>query len=486
LTRPAELLTALRRLSFEDGCPRPGEALVVGLSGGADSVALVDLLHCWAQEGSEDSPAPIVAVHVDHGLREESNEDARFCAEFCRERHIDFVSEVVDVKALAAETGLGIEAAGRRARYDIFERVRQERGGDRVATAHHLDDHLETIFLWMGRGSGLSALVGIEASTDERVRPLRSFRSEELREYLRSRKLDWREDPTNVDATRRRNRVGSELLPCFEEIFGPGAAERLGRLSLRAGQERRALRQAAFHLLTACQRPGPEGTICLSRRDFMALSPELQTQVLRAVAAESSRPDRSQRWNEDHFRRVLRFMEGARAGQDASLPEGGLLGVDRDLFTFWTGPRPGAQEGDAEVGHWALREELLPASAERVTFLQHDGADLGGSTTIFHADFDADCIRGPLRLRSLRDGDRMQPLGMSGHKKIRRLLAEHAVPRHRRESQLVVEDSRRVIWVVGLATSHDARVQTSTRSVLRLRVEPGLPIARQQGKDSGS
>ncbi len=424
----------------------------------------------------------LVAVHVDHGLRDDSSQDAEFCAEFCAARGIEYIGEKIDVRRLARSTGLGLEAAGRRARYDCFERHRRDRACARVATAHHLDDHLETLLLWWGRGSGLSAVVGIEASTAQLLRPLRAFRRKDLRDYLRWRGLEWREDPTNADSRRLRSRLRHEVLPLIESVFGPGSARRMARFSVRAAQERQALRELSQRLLDECARPGPDGEILLSRGAFAELGPLLQLQVLREVASSLALPDHSQRWNEEHFRRLLRFLQRARTGQDATLPEGLQLAVEREDFHF----RPRSTPDRGELRRWILHEEVLPASAEQVTFLQHGGADLGGSTTIFHADFDADCIHGPLRLRSLQEGDRMRPLGMSGHKKIRKLLAEQAVPRHRRGEQLVVEDSRRVIWALGLATSHDARIQMSTRSVLRLRVEPELSIAKQQGKDPGS
>jgi tRNA(Ile)-lysidine synthase len=400
-----------------------------------------------------------------------------------------------DVAALARRSGLGVEAAGRRARQELLEELRRERGADRIATAHHLDDHLETLFLWLGRGSALSGLVGIEASTDLYLRPLRSLRRRQLRDYLESRGLSWREDATNQDRARLRNHVRAELLPVFESIFGPGAAGRLDAFSRLASEERAALREAMRHLLESCRHDRDStgrGALVLDRERVLGLPAGLRLQLLRQIVCAPGRPPRSQRWNTTHLRRVLRYMEEGRIGSDLPLPEGGRLSLDRETLTFWP-PDAEPQEAPREAGDWVLHQDLLPAGAGQVTFLQErrgsgihsgdpsglrsgpksPGLDAARATLGFEASFDAERVQGPLLLRRLRQGDRIAPAGMQGHrKKIRRLLAERAVPRHQRDGQLVVEDRHRVIWAVGLATCHSARIQESTRSVLRLRVEP--------------
>lgn len=472
-----DLIHRLRSLSVEEGLPRRGERLVIGLSGGADSVALLDLL----VELRRERELHLVAAHLDHGLRPESDADADFCRRLCHRLEVELHVRRRDVAALAREEGGGIEAAGRRARYAFFEELRREHTCDRIATAHHLDDHVETLFLWLGRGTGLAGLRGIEASTAERVRPLRSFRRFELRRHLQERGLDWCEDPSNADPRRRRNRLRAELLPVFEEIFGASVGERLDGFSRRAAEDLRALDALVERARTECGEQEIPGGRMLDRGAFLALPQVLQRQVLERITASRARAGGHQRWNEARLRDVLGRMERARAGEDLSLPGGGLCQVDRDRLSFFESSRAPAPN---PLVSWRLVEQLLPPGDRMVTFLQQADAASLTSTKLYAASFDADTVRRPLTLRSLGPGDRIQPAGMKGHKPIRKLLAESSVPRHRRCEQLVVEDGDRIIWAVGLSTAEPNRVRNHTRRVLGLRVEPvSSGLQARQGKD---
>lgn len=202
------------------GLLSPGDRVVLGFSGGADSACLLLLL---AEEAVE-----VIAAHLDHRLRKESSSEADRCREMAASLGVEFVSESVDVRALAEREGIGLEEAGREARYEFFERTRRRVGAHLVATAHTLDDHVETMLLNLARGSGLRGLCGIPVRRGVIVRPLLFARKAETEAFCRARGVEFIRDPSNFDESHARVRARRELLPAFERLH-PGALESAAR-----------------------------------------------------------------------------------------------------------------------------------------------------------------------------------------------------------------------------------------------------------------
>jgi tRNA(Ile)-lysidine synthase len=191
--------------------------VVVGLSGGADSVALADVLGVL----SGRLGFRLVAAHLDHGLRPDSAADAAFCDERCRALGIPLVTGAADVRARALRDRRGIEDAARAERYDFLRRVKREAGARLIAVAHNRDDQAETLLLRLLRGAGHAGLSAMRPRQGDLIRPLLGVPREAIERYLRARGLEWRQDPTNADTALARNRVRHELLPLLEARFNP-------------------------------------------------------------------------------------------------------------------------------------------------------------------------------------------------------------------------------------------------------------------------
>lgn len=422
---------------------------MVGLSGGADSVALLCLLHELAPELG----LRLHAAHLDHQLRPESPADRAFCADLARSLGIPFTAAATDVRAQSQ--GEGIEAAARRLRHAWLESVRVAQGMDRIALGHHLDDHAETVLMWLGRGTGLQGLGGIEPARGRIVRPLRGLRRAELRAECTRRGLNWREDATNADLAHPRNCLRHEVLPAFEAAMGPGSVERLGAMSARASGERGALRAFAFDFLERTQiGPGP----VYDRRAWQAASQSIIFQALRVAIESLDRAAPHQRWNEARYRDVLEFISRARTGQQIDLPGGGVLEVTRNSLRLQNRSQTAVSAAEPAL---ELRESVLTRPPAGTSFWGRD-----------RACFDAGRVTPPFNLRKVRPGDRMQPFGMTGQKKLVRLLAEKDIARHDRWSSLVVEDQERIVWAVGLTTSEHTRITEDTQRIVQLRLHP--------------
>jgi tRNA(Ile)-lysidine synthase len=224
----------------------PGSQVLIGLSGGSDSVALTLLL----QELAEHGDFRVVGLaHLHHGLRTTADRDEAFCREFAARRSLPIVVETADVQAYARSSGLSIEDAARRVRYSFLERAAAETGADRVAVGHTQDDQAETFLLKLMRGAGLTGLAGIYPRRGSVIRPLLEVTDVDLQDYLKSRRERWVEDETNEDVENPRNRIRHKVLPELDRAAGAsthGAIARAAALLREDGQWLDELSQTRF------------------------------------------------------------------------------------------------------------------------------------------------------------------------------------------------------------------------------------------------
>jgi tRNA(Ile)-lysidine synthase len=377
-----------------------GGPLLVLLSGGGDSVCLLDVA---VRLGAE-----VAALHVDHGLRADSGADADFCRELCGRLGVPLTVERVDLPA-ARGTG-NLQAEARDARYALAER---HADGD-YATAHTASDQAETVLYRLAVSPGRRALLGMAPRRGRLVRPLLAVTREDARDYCRARGLAWREDPSNRDLLFARARVREQVLPVLREL-NPAAERNIAETAAQLREEAEALDSlvpaAPFSLEALRALPAPIARLALraaaddapiSRRDaerILALPVEGSAEVelpggIRAIAEYGS----------------VRFARGA----DPPPPE--PVGL----------PVPGA----VDFGDWHL-EAALGASGD--VLLDRRVAEAG------------------LLVRAWRHGDRMRPAGLGGTKTLQDLFTDRKVPRAERDRVPVVESGGQVAWVAGLA-----------------------------------
>ncbi len=248
------LVSAVRRSLDSVGLSRPGVSLVAALSGGPDSVALLDALH----RASKKSGATVVAAHLDHALRKDSHADAQFCEELCERLKVRLRSGRSRPSAKALRDG-GLEEAARLTRYSFLRRVAREENAAAIVLGHTLDDQAETVLMRLVRGSGALGLSAMKPWDGELLRPLLETRRSAVMAHLSAFRLPYRSDPTNDDTAFLRNRVRHELIPLLEEKFNPNISEALGRTARTLAEEHSALREVAAQLLDRAVTPTVEG-----------------------------------------------------------------------------------------------------------------------------------------------------------------------------------------------------------------------------------
>ncbi len=231
-----------------------GARMLVGVSGGADSIALMRGLHALAGPGQ----LQIVAAHLNHGMRPRAaEEDADWTAQLCRRFDIPIVLETADAPAYAAEHRLNIEEAAREVRYQFFDRAARAENCSRLAVAHNADDQVETVLHHLFRGTGLAGLRGMQVSRPmaeglSLVRPLLRIRRSQIEEWLGEIGQDFRTDVTNADQSRTRNRLRHSVLPALERELGPQIRDALLRVAEQASELQSTIQELAADLLHNC------------------------------------------------------------------------------------------------------------------------------------------------------------------------------------------------------------------------------------------
>ena len=214
----------------EYGLIEDGNTIVVGVSGGPDSMALLNMLIKLVDDKKIN--AKLVVAHINHGIREEADSETEFVKQFCEKNNIECYIKKEKVEDLAKEQRIGTEEAGRNLRYSFFEEVFQKVNANKIATAHNANDNAETVLMNIIRGAGTSGLKGIEIKRNEKyIRPIIKLRREEIEEYCKRENLNPKYDKTNGENIYTRNKVRNKLIPYIENEFNPNIVKSLNRLS---------------------------------------------------------------------------------------------------------------------------------------------------------------------------------------------------------------------------------------------------------------
>jgi tRNA(Ile)-lysidine synthase len=448
----AEMRRTLERVGV---CP--GAAILVALSGGSDSVALLHGL----VELREASGFRLAAAHLNHALRgAESDRDQCFCDNLCARLNIDFIVE--------RATGLAphmpnLEEAARRARHEFLDRAALQTGSEYVAVGHHADDQAETVLMRLLRGAGVGGLSAMaEIGPGRLIRPLLSLSRRDILSYLEEIGAAFVTDASNFSSALLRNRIRHDLLPTLNREYVPGISRRLAALAAEMQSVDGFLLRAAAQELSAMLRAG--GELDLSR--FARVDPALRVPVLRQYLAAHLGSLR--RVNRDHLEGLSHLCLAGPANGQISLP-GGRCAVrqydrlriaDRASAARANFSTPLAFEGTTEIAEAALAFEASLVGAEEAAMPADQSAAL----------FDIQALAGEgLTARNFKPGDRIRPLGMAGTRKVKDVFIDKKLPPRLRGRFPVVAMGARIVWLPGILRGDGALVSTASERVLRIR-----------------
>lgn len=455
MTTTSDLQTRITGAICKKQLFKPGDTLIIGLSGGADSTALLDLLATLPT-----FPLRLVAAHLNHCLRgADSDADEEFCRALAERYAIPFESRRVDVKAMAAANSLNLEDAGRRARIVFFDELVSAWQAAAVVLAHHADDQAETVLMRLLRGSGMGGLAGMPWRNGRGyVRPLLDITRCEIEAYLAERLLKWREDSSNLDITFLRNRIRHELLPILEQ-YNPAVRTALAATAGILSEEDALLNALTIQAAGQVCRFSDRAATC-DIPLLIAHPLALQRRLIRLVLSRLA--GNLEHITHLHLEDILQMTAAPRPNLRISLPHGLVAVKEYDTLVVKT------------------RDET-PPEAEEITIPGPGSYRLPGGTTLCieiaptHVNpggtsatvcFDCDRAPFPWHIRTFRPGDRIQPFGMSGRKKVKDIFINEKIPLARRALTPLVFCGSELIWIVGLRTSHLARVDTSSSRIV--------------------
>jgi tRNA(Ile)-lysidine synthase len=458
-------------LSSECGI-QPGAVIVVGISGGADSMALTHMLHTSGYQ--------VIPAHFNHRLRENSFEDADTALALCNQLGIQLCLGGGDVQTYCKEHRKGIEEGARDLRYYFLFALAKNKGAQAVAVAHHADDQVETILMHFIRGAGLSGLKGMPYHSDSSqfssgiplIRPLLSTTHAELVNYCGEHEIRYIEDPSNQQDTFFRNRLRHQIIPLLEEQ-NPGFRQAVLRGSITLQADHVSLETMVDAILKKWQVVNLPGCVGLELDRIHKLDRGMRWNVLRKIIRDEW-PDLR-----DFDLETMLRLDGLildPAGHQVDLVQ--HLQATRQEGLLWLHtedvrppvkqyPQAGIEEITLELPSEIVFENGWKLVCEMIS---PGMADLL-SMDLFEAWLDPAAVVGKLRLRRKQTGEKMSPLGMGRrHASLADLLSNDHIPVAAREAYPLVCDEQGVVWVPGICIAHRCRLPKKTNRVIRLRI----------------
>jgi len=436
------------------------DTIVAGVSGGADSVCLFLLLEEYCRQKN----ARFVVVHLNHKIRAEAGDDARFVKELCEEFGVTLHLFEEDVEAYAKQHGLGTEEAGRIARYRAFEQVLNEYGGNgKIAVAHHKGDLAETVLFHLFRGSGITGLTGIAPVRGNVIRPLLDITREEIEAFLLEKGRKWCIDSTNEENTYTRNKIRNVVFPYAEKEICPQAATHVAN----AAKELAQIKDFLDELTTEAIKEAvvfDDGEASITVDSFLAKNEVIRKQVVLRVL-EYLTPARRD-IGSVHVNDVLSLFEKEN-GKQINLPY--------KLTATKVYDRVVIKRQEQEMGEWsapvAIPGKVTGNFGETIEF------------TVFNYDnsmeiprkrytkwFDYDKIISCLELRNRRTGDYLTISSDGKKKSVKEYFIEEKIPREERDKRLLLADGNHILWVTGMRISEYYKVTEQTKTILQVTV----------------
>lgn len=465
LSEVGRMLQVVRDTIEKFNLLKPGERVVVAVSGGPDSVALAHVLFAL----KDDYNLALHVAHLNHMFRgEEAEEDARFVAELARSFDVECTVSKKDVPAFAAEHRMSSQAAARQVRYRFLEQVRSDWQGTKIATGHQADDQAETVLLNILRGAGPEGLSGIPPKREDiYIRPLINVTRDEVESYCRDNSLNYRQDVTNFKPVYLRNKVRLELLPLLKEKYNPGICSALFRLAhiMRDENDFMMTRVQEYWDRLVISDNGSE--IIFNLPDFLQIHSAIRRRLLRKAWVRVRGEVRDLGFV--HLEQALDFLRDGTTGGVIEFPLHILLEKSYDTFCL-----KAVSSGAAEqAGFCHLLQ--VPGSTmvpELGIIIDAGIAETwpGSSAGKDEAWFDFDKLSGPLIVRSRRPGDRFWPLKGSGSKKLKEFFIDEKIPRVRRNKVPIVTNGEEILWVGGSRPDNRWRVSDHTIKFLHLKI----------------
>ncbi len=439
-----------------------GDIVVVGTSGGADSMSLLHIL-CTLREKLS---LTLIAVHINHEIRgAEADRDQHLVEETCKELGVDCCVFKLDVKTYAKEHRITEEEAGRKLRYEKFEEVMQNRSGDKIAVAHNQNDTVETVLINLIRGSGLKGLTGIPAVNKNIIRPLIDCSRAEVEKYCEENKITYIIDSTNKENIYTRNKIRNQLIPYIKENINTNVEGNINRTASIISDEE--------DYLSECAKEQYEEAILKETDDFIKLNiyklnhnkSVIAKRAIR-IAIEKISNNKLKDITYEHINDILQLMKN-QSGRRINLPNNIVVRKSFDVLEIYI--------NDNDVGDYEYKIDELPAEVVlpdiKISICVVDKEETSADKYCKYFDYDR-ILLNSLCIRNRREGDYIYLERDSKRQKLKKLLSEKKMPiAERNQIPLLVQDDN-VLCIIGYRDSPHFAVSESTSKILKVKIEP--------------
>ena len=458
----------VRKTIEDNGLIKKGDKVLVAVSGGPDSIALLYIL----AELSGRYDIELVVAHLHHMLRgKDADRDARFVRKMADDLSLPFIVDKVNVKIIAKTHRMSIEEAAREARYDFYSRAAAKFGASKIATGHTLDDQAETILMRLLKGSGSLGLSGIPHKRKSGniliIRPLLDVDRKAIDKYLKKNRVAARIDASNLNTVYFRNKIRNVLIPILEKDFNPRIKGVLASVASTFTAESSYLAWvAAKKIKRICRttKDGVEVKIKDIIREHIAVQRLIVRQVL-AYLAGSLKGITYKHWE------VIESLMKGEARKEINL-RGRIKAVKNNGKIIFT-----RKDADCKRIFDLKKAATLKVPGEVI--IPGLGATIKAEVIKRRPDFkkkkdrsteyvNGDIIGSYLKIRTKRAGDRMKPLGMASYKKLHDIFIDEKISRERRNMVPIVVSGSRILWVAGVRLSDEFKVNESTKRILKL------------------
>jgi tRNA(Ile)-lysidine synthetase, N-terminal domain/tRNA(Ile)-lysidine synthetase, C-terminal domain len=454
------LTSKIRKYIEENKLLQSGDRVIVAVSGGPDSMALLYIMHHLSSILNFEITA---AAHLNHGLRESADQEEAFVKNICVGLDIQFFSRRTPVAQLAREQKMTLEDAGRKARYQFFDELRERLDAQKVATAHHRDDMAETVLLHFLRGSGIKGLRGILPGQGGLIRPLLAVSKDELKEYLTAEGIPYCVDLSNEDTYYMRNRIRHGLIPYLQAEFNPRIASKLNQLALIARDENAAIEEECSKHWNKVIEYENQDKLIINMQAFNMLHRAYQRRIILQAFARLT--DESG-WSLDDVEKVLDLSLKSGSSLTLHLKKRVQVNKSYDKMIFTTRSQ--------ETGSYSYMVQMpgcvtIPETGSTWQISKVKKEDYKPQPGEICLDYDL--LPPELYLRSRQPGDVFRPFGMSGSKKIKKLLIDLKIPcPERNRITLLTGSGPEIYAALNLGISRLAAVSSNTRYILLIKI----------------
>ena len=437
-----------------------GDRVVVAVSGGPDSVCLLDILYLL----KDDLGIELVVAHLDHGLRPDEDEaETRFVKSLAGSLQLPF--ETKKAGRLMAQQESSLEERARHVRYRFLEEALQKFSARKIAVGHNLNDQAETVLMRLIRGSGPSGLAGIPPLRNEKIiRPLIEVSRGEIESYIKERKIEYVTDASNLEPRYLRNRIRLKLLPLLQE-YQPRIVNLLGQTAGIMRNDEACLEEMAKAWVKGQHEPGDGREIRFHLSSFKKLPEALKNRVIRCALRETGGSLR--RVGLRHIEAVRRLAAAEKPQAMANLPNHINVRKDYDRLVFDVVKDSESQSFCCFLdGPGTFYLDALGCTISLEEMVSVAPTDMNASP--WTAFLSAEKLNYPLMIRNFLPGDRFVPLGMSGHKKLKDFFIDLKLSSKARAHIPILTHSNSIVWVCGLRIDDRFKVTTDTKKILKV------------------